>query len=95
MEGKEYCEKVCKLINDKLAVALYYSDTNEKVADVVMEVVSNEFSYDNIYYFSEPVLVFPDGSKFTFDEYFNEQAFGNAIESLFELMNDCYELLDY
>ena len=95
MEGKEYCEKVCKLINDKLVVALYYSDTNEKVADVVMEVVSNEFSYDDIYYVSRPVLLFPDGSKFTFDEYFNEQAFGDAIDSLFELMNDCYELLDY
>jgi hypothetical protein len=63
-----------------------YNDTKELVADVAMRVAKEYDDWDDeYYYYLEPVLVFSDGSKYTFYEYFTERAFGDLIEEIGEI----------
>lgn len=78
---KEYCDEVCKYVNEKVEIVLLYNDTNERVANIVFSTIMYNDEYDGyIDYDIEPILVFPDGSKFAFEEYFTEKAFGDLIE---------------
>ena len=99
--NKKYCEEVCKYVNDKVNCAILYNDSKELIAniylqtyfreayEVVMEDGSIECGEDM--YKIEPVLCFPDNSKYSLDSYFTEQAFGGFIESVKSLMERFYE----
>lgn len=91
---KKYCEKVCELVNDNVDVVVIYNDTKEKVADVVMHVAFETWDGDK-YYYVEPVLLFPDGSKFAFEDYFTERAFGNLIDALEDLADKFYDVVNW
>lgn len=84
---KLYYENVCRLINDKVKVVVVYNDTKQKIADVIVRVYEEEY-YGDKYYFIEPILLFPDGSKFAFDKYFTEKAFGDLLEEIQQLVDD-------
>lgn len=91
---KKECEAICKYVNDKVQVVLVYNDTKEIVADVVMSVASEYDSYDDdYYYYVEPILLFPDESKYAFEDYFTERAFGNLIRKVEELAEDFANLV--
>ena len=84
---KQYCEAVCKLINDNIKIILVYNDTNEHVADIVMQTaVEEDYYYGNDYYM-EPILLFPDESKYAFEEFFTERAFGDLLDRIEEIIN--------
>jgi hypothetical protein len=83
-QAKKYYEKVCKLINDNIDIVIVYNDTKELVAEVAMSV-TKEYWDDEYHYYAEPVLVFSDGSKYTFYDYFTERAFGDLIEEIGEI----------
>ena len=92
--AKKECEAICKYVNDKVQVVLVYNDTKEKVADVVMSVAREYDSYgDDYYYYVEPILLFPDESKYAFEDYFTERAFGNLIRKVEELAEDFANLV--
>lgn len=85
-QAKKYYEKVCKLINDNIDIVIVYNDTKELVAEVAMSVAKEYRDWNDEYYYNaEPVLVFSDGSKYTFYEYFTERAFGDLIEEIGEI----------
>lgn len=85
-QAKKYYEKVCKLINDNIDIVIVYNDTKELVAEVAMSVAKEYDDWDDEYhYYAEPVLVFSDGSKYAFYEYFTERAFGDLIEEIGEI----------
>jgi hypothetical protein len=69
-----------------------YNDTKEKVADIV---ANTSVYYDDGYadYDVEPILLFPDGSKFAFEEYFTERAFRDLLERIEELAEEVDDLL--
>lgn len=91
---KEYCDEVCKYVNEKVKVVLVYNDTKERVANIVFATRKYVDEYDGfIDYDFEPILVFPDGSKFAFDEYFTEKAFGDLIEAAEALAEEFSSLL--
>jgi hypothetical protein len=87
-ESKQYCQKVCDLLNEKVKASIVYNDTKEKVADVVMQVDTYHGYYDENYYTPEPILLFPDGSKYAFEDYFTEQAFGDLLDKLEEIADE-------
>ena len=70
-----------------------YNDTKEKIADVILQTELVEY-YDEwedmtyTHYDPVPVLVFPDGSKFLFEDFFNESGFGNLFERLGDIAGD-------
>ena len=84
---KEYCDEGCAIINKYLKLVAIYNDTKEKIADVILQTELVEY-YDDTYYEPVPVLVFPDGSKFLFEDFFNESGFGNLFERLGDIAGD-------
>ena len=77
-------EDVCDLVNEKVKLVIAYNDTDEKVADIVLQVSRD----DDDDYYVEPILLFPDGSKYAFESYFTETAFGDLIDAIEELADD-------
>ena len=91
---KEYCDEVCKYVNEKVEIVLLYNDTMERVANIVFSTIKYVDDYDGyIDYDIEPILVFPDGSKFSFEEYFTEKAFGSLIDAAEALAEEFNSLL--
>lgn len=88
---KKFYEEVCKLINDSVVVEVSYNDTKEKVAGIVVQVASYD-DYYGVEYYIEPILLFPDGSKYAFEDYFTERAFGDLLDKLDELAEDVEDL---
>jgi hypothetical protein len=82
-------EDVCDLVNEKVKLVIAYNDTDEKVADIVLQV-----SRDDEDYYVEPILLFPDGSKYAFENYFTETAFGDLIDAIEELADDFEDMME-
>lgn len=82
-------EDVCDLVNEKVKLIIAYNDTDEKVADIVLQV-----SRDDEDYYVEPILLFPDGSKYAFENYFTETAFGDLIDAIEELADDFEDMME-
>ena len=89
--SKKFYNEVCELINNSVAAVVVYNDTNEKVADVVAQVAYYDDGYGAEYYI-EPILLFPDGSKYAFEDYFTERAFGDLLDKLEELAEEVEDL---
>lgn len=93
LSDKEYCDEGCAIINKYMKLVAIYNDTKEKIADVILQSELVEY-YDEwedmtyTYYDPVPVLVFPDGSKFLFEDFFNESGFGNLFERLGDIAGD-------
>lgn len=84
---KEYFDEGCAIVNKYLKVMAVYNDTNEKIADVILQTVEEEY-YDGYLYYAAPILVFPDGSKFAFEDFFTEESFSNLIERIGEIVGN-------
>ena len=83
-------EDVCDLVNEKIKLVIAYNDTDEKVADIVLQVSRD----DEDDYYVEPILLFPDGSKYAFENYFTETAFGDLIDAIEELADDFEDMME-
>ena len=86
---KAYFEAIGDIINKHTDIVAVYNDTNEKIADVIIEgyyyeeeYIEDGTSYVVIGYGVEPILVFPDGSKFSLEEFFTADSFEDLIEHL-------------
>lgn len=84
---KEYFDEGCAILNKYLKVMAVYNDTNEKIADVILQTVEEEY-YDGFLYYAAPILVFPDGSKFAFEDFFTEESFSDLIERIGEIVGN-------
>lgn len=82
---KEFYDEACAITNKYLEIVAVYNDTKEKIADIEMQTTFNEHWE---YYTLEPILVFPDGSKYAFEDYFTESGFSNLLDRIGEMMED-------
>lgn len=82
---KALYEEYCKYLNKYLDVIAIYNDTQEKIADVVFQPRRIEDSRW-VDYTCEPILVFPDGSKFAFEDYFTADSFSTLLERISEIL---------
>lgn len=103
--GRAQAVEYCDLINKKASLALVYNDTNEHIAQIVMQVTKHksydyywdedEYEYVEYEYSSydiEPILLFPDESKYAFETYFTERAFRNLINTAEALAEEFEEI---
>ena len=91
---KSFCDAVCDIINEKVKAVAVYNDTKEKVADIVANTrYEYDAEWDEHDYYVEPIMVFPDGSKFAFEEYFTERAFSDLLERIEELAEEVDDML--
>lgn len=90
-DSKIGAQKEADIYNKNAAMALYYSDGSEKVADIKMDIVKEVDDYGTTqydYYYTSPVLIFAsDGSKYDMETYFSEANFSSLIESVRTLAN--------
>jgi hypothetical protein len=92
---KSFCDAVCNIVNEKVKVVAAYSDTKEKVADIVANTrYEYDAEWDEHDYYVEPIMVFPDGSKFAFDDYFTKRAFEDLLDRISELAEEVDNLLE-
>ncbi|MBO7189381.1 MAG: hypothetical protein J6V55_02210 [Alistipes sp.] len=84
-----YYEAYSDILNKHTDIVAVYNDTNEKIANVITqgfyyeeEYIEDGTSYVEIGCGVEPILVFPDGSKFSLEEFFTADSFEDLIEHL-------------
>ncbi len=86
-QEKAFYEEMCDLINNTVDFVAIYNDTNEKIADVKVQprrTVSFEGDTEDVDYEIDMILVFPDDSKFVFQNYFTADSFEGLLEYISE-----------
>ena len=92
-ENDNQAERALDNINNYFELGLYYDMTSSLQAEIVMDYfVEEDDYYGDTWYELEPIIVFPDGSKYAFYEYFDEDSF-TGLESSFELWLNLYETM--
>lgn len=85
-------ERLADNANSLFDINVYYDGTSTKQAAIEMEPMVGENHYGGTSYWIEPVLVFNDGSRYLFYEYFDEEDFKYLIQK-FERMVENYASL--
>ncbi len=94
-DTRDYNIAYSDLVNDNMNISIYYS-SDIKQAEIITDVVSDEYYSGDSYYYVVPVVRFPkDGTTYAFDEYFTESAFGSVIQLTEDLVNKYLSLLRY
>ena len=84
-----YYTELSAIMNRYLDIVAVYNDTDEKIADIKWQGFYNE-SYDKengcdvITTGCEPILIFPDGSKFSLEQFFTIEDFEDLFEQISE-----------
>lgn len=80
-------------INNSIDVGIYYNKSVTCQADIIMDYYVERDDWDGTeWYELEPIIKFPDGSKYAFYEYFDEDSF-EGLSSSFELWLNMYETM--
>jgi hypothetical protein len=85
---KEYYTLLANLLNKNGAVVVVNTKTKKKIASVTFQLKDEAYQYGDVtrhYYNVEPLLVFGDGSKISF-EVFGETGFENLIDDIEALL---------
>lgn len=72
--SQQSTDKAASRINQLISLKLYYDGQITEQAHVELECRSN-----NDYFYLVPVIVFGDNSRYTAEDYFSEELFGNLI----------------
>ena len=84
-----YYNALAAIMNKYLDIIAVYNDTDERIADIKWQGFYNH-SYDEEYDCEvisagcEPILVFPDGSKFSLEQFFTMEDFEELFEQISE-----------
>jgi hypothetical protein len=90
VEDEDEFERVIDIMNSLIDIHLYYDCTSTEQASIELEpMMETDEYYGEYYYWAEPVIVFNDGSRYLFYEYFDEDSFSFLIKK-FERMVDEY-----
>ena len=97
--------------NAKFDFGVFYDKGNNKQADLVFEYrhnpgenvdwdinndgVVNGYDRYESYYELFPVIVFNDGSRYSVEEYFTEDAFGNLVDSIYDVCDSFSEMFGF
>ena len=103
-DESKWADKMVELINKEAECKLFYNDTKEKVCDIVAQKYKwtdeywywNGYEYVSVkedYYSAEPILLFPDGSKYSFENYFTSKGFQKLIEAFWQIVEEYYNLV--
>lgn len=85
---KKYNEAEISAFNNNIELSAFNVAKATKLATVKLQSVESKYEYDNyttFYYDSEPILIFGDDSKQSFDQY-SDQGFGNLITDIENLL---------
>ena len=104
---KEWTDAFVNMVNERATAKAFYRGTNTALCDIVAQTGVRE--YEDYYYDEatgeivygvisdpefEPIMVFEDGTKFSFGSFFTERKFKEAIEAFENLVNDFDDLYE-
>ena len=92
IESESELDRIVNNINSLIDISVYYDGTSAKQASIEMEPMVYDDNYYGDSYWIEPVIVFNDGSRYLFYEYFDEDDFAYLIQK-FERMVENYASL--
>lgn len=88
-DERAQAEAEAAICNSNMKIYLAYTDDNTKAANVVMDIARDEWQdYNGVThydYYTEPILVFGDGSKYAFESYFTQNRFSSLFGTIGEL----------
>lgn len=86
---KRYVENANALLN----INVYFGGSKNSTAKMELYPVSEGYSYYT-YWDYEPCIVFDDGTKYSFEEYFDENTYDDVIDQFEQLIDDFVEMFD-
>ena len=96
LDDEEDDENLDSKVNRHLDTKLYYEGFEEAVAEIKFESVE-EVWYDGYRTYTDydliPVIVFNDGSRYSLEEYFNEEDFNKVIKAFDKLFKELEDLI--
>ncbi len=78
--------KFASSLNNNVKAQMYFGNTSVAQADMQWQKCYYEYYAGVGDWYVEPVIVFGDGSRFTFEEYFDESRFANAENKFLSLV---------
>jgi hypothetical protein len=88
------CERAAGNVTALVDLAVYYDGTSVKQARIEFEPVADETFYGEEYYWIEPVIVFDDGTRYFFYEYFDDRIFEDLVEDFEDFIYDYEDMVD-
>ena len=86
-------ERAIDNINTYIDLGIYYDKSVTRQADVIMDYYVETDDYNDFtWYEIEPIIKFPDGSKYAVYEYFDEDSF-SGLSNSFDLWLSLYETM--
>ena len=76
--------------NALMDVNLYFDDSKNQSAKLILIPYVEKFSssyYSHEYWYSEPGLLFTDGTSYSFEQYFDESTFNSVIKQFENIVN--------
>lgn len=88
---KRYIENA----NALLDINVYFDGSKNSSAKVELYPVSETYYYSKSEYWDyEPCVVFDDGTKYSFEEYFDENTYEDVIDQFEDLIDDFIDMFD-
>lgn len=88
-ENEKDCDRAARKATELLVLNVYYDCTPTVQAHIEVEPV-----YDYGEYFLEPVIVFEDGSRYSFEKYFKERDFKELIDNFEDMIFDYEDMVE-
>lgn len=87
-ESERECERAAEKATDLIDLGLYYDGTSTRQANIEFDPVAYDDGYGYEYYWIDLVLVFEDGSRYLFYDYFDDRIFEDLIEEFEDFIYD-------
>ena len=88
------CEKAAERASKLLDMGIYYDGTSTRQADIEFDPVVDEGYYGDVYYWIEPVLVFGDGTRYFFYDYFDDRIFEDLANDFDDFICDYEDMIE-
>lgn len=93
-EAKNLCRKDCELLNERIKVNLYYNTDRDQASLIFRPYVyEDDYGYSDYWeIYPESMLLFQDGTTYSFDDYFGNGRF-LSVENLWDSLFDSYDAI--
>lgn len=93
-DSEKDCEKAAERVTGLVDLGVYYDGTSTRQASVEFDPVVEDNGYGDEFYWIEPVLVFGDGSRYFFYDYFDDRIFEDLVEDFEDFIYDYEDMVE-
>lgn len=93
-ESERDCERGAENATELVDLGVYYDGTSVRQASIEFDPVVYDEGYGYEYYWIEPVIVFEDGSRYLFYEYFDDEIFDDLVAAFEDFIYDYEDMVE-